>query len=256
MGCRCLIMQKYEKVSEWGSIYRDGNIALKLFSATAHKRAAETARMQAFARTAGLPVPAVYGLRRISLTKIALEMAYIDSKPFIAEGMAEAETELAVQLMARLHGKLAFVEAGGLPGFSEHIAREIGKSQHIAGPVKEKLLALLRDMNTGKAKLCHGDMHPGNILFDGEQHWIIDWSPSCVSSGDPAADACNTYLYQLRFMPRYAETYLRSYCEATGIPSEGVLAWLPIIAAYQVNIKDDEERAYILKIIDGWWAGL
>jgi aminoglycoside phosphotransferase (APT) family kinase protein len=249
-------MRKHEKVSEWGAIYRDGDIALKVFSVAARNRAADTMRAQAFARAAGVPVPAVYGIRKVGLTKIALEMAYIDSKPFMAEGMDEAETERAVQVMARLHSKLAFVEAGGLPGFSEHIAREIGKSQHIAGPVKEKLLALLRGMDTGKSKLCHGDMHPGNILFDGETHWMIDWSPTSVSSGDPAADACNTYLYQLRFMPRYAETYLHSYCEAAEIPPEDVLAWLPIIAAYQVNIKDDEERAYILRIINDWWAGL
>ena len=96
-------------------------------------------------------------------------------------------------------------------------------------------------------------MHPGNVLFDGEKYWIIDWSPSGVGAGDPAADACNTYLYQLRFMPRYAEIYLRTYCEAANIPREDVLAWLPVIAGYQVNIKDDEERAFIVDIINRWY---
>jgi len=248
-------MKNYERISTWGSVYRDGDKALKIFTSVPYKKVAERARIQAFAHDAGLPVPAVYGVRRLGLTKLAMEMAYIESKPFLTDGMGEAETQAAVQAMARLHSLVGFVDASELPRFSEHIAREITRSPHLAAPVKGKLLALLRGMDTGKAQLCHGDMHPGNVLFDGETHWIIDWSPSCSSGGDPAADACNTYLYQLRFMPRHAEAYLQAFCAAAGVPREGVLAWLPVIAAYQVNIKDDEERAFILAIIDDWYRG-
>ena len=172
-------------------------------------------------------------------------MDYIDSRPF-------DDTKDAVQEMARLHSRIGFVDASGLPEFSAHIAGEIEKSPHIAGPVKEALLSLLRGLETGKTGLCHGDMHPHNLLYDGESYWLIDWSASSVSRGDPAADACNTYLYQLRFMPDCAETYLRAYCEAAKIPREAVLAWLPVIAGYQVNIKTKEERDYILSIINEW----
>jgi len=239
---------KKELVSEWGSIYREGNKALKIFPSAQRKRVAETARLQALARAAGLPVPAAYGIRRVGMTKIALVMDYIDSKPF-------NDTKGAIQEMARLHSRIGLVDASGLREFSALIAGEIAKSPYIAEPVKEALLSLLRGLDTGcgpgtgKTGLCHGDMHPGNFLYDGEKYWLIDWSPS---RGDPAADACNTYLYQLRFMPDYAEIYLRTYCEAAKIPREAVLAWLPVIAGYQVNIKTEEERVFILGIINEW----
>jgi len=233
-------------------IYRAGDKAIKVFSGAPYKRVAETARIQAFACNAGLPVPAVYGVRRIGLTKVALEMAHVKGRLLISDKMDGDQTKNAIIEMARLHSMICAVDGGGFPCFSRHIAREIKKSPHLTEAAKESLLALMRRLDTGKTNLCHGDMHPANIMFDGEKYWIIDWSRSSVSKGDPAADACNTYLYQLRFMPDYAEVYLHSFCEMAGTRRKDVLAWLPVVAGYQVNIKDDEERKFILNIIDGW----
>ncbi|MCL2301371.1 MAG: phosphotransferase [Firmicutes bacterium] len=222
-------------------LYRDGGRAIKVLPATAYGYLKKAANRQAFARDAGLPVPAVHGLRRAG-RQIELYMDYVDGQGFASE-------EIAVIEMAKLHARIGRVNGAGLPRFSKHIAREIKKSPHLAGSVKKKLLSLLRRLDTGKTNLCHGDMHPGNLLFDGEKTWIIDWSPGSVSRGDPAADACNTYLYQLRFTPQYAKLYLRTFCVASGVAREDVLAWLPVIAGYQVNIKDGEERRFILDII-------
>jgi len=228
-------------------IFREGGRAVKVLPARSYRYLKKAARLQAFARDAGLPVPAVYGIHKVGPGKIELSMDYIDSKPFPSD-------EAATEEMARIHAMLGKIEADGLPAFAGHIAREIKKSLHLAGSVKKDLLSLLRRLDTGKASLCHGDMHMGNLLFDGERYWIIDWSPGSVSRGDPAADACNTYLYQKRFVPGCAEIYLRTFCDASGIAPEAVLAWLPVIAGFQVNIKDDEERAYILDIITAWRA--
>jgi len=236
-------------------IYRDGDRAIKVFPRTSYDRVAATARIQAFARGAGLPVPAVYGVRRTGIAKIAFEMAYIEGRLLITDEMDREQTKDAIIEMARLHSMIGAVDGGGLPDFTEPLSREIMKSAHLSEPVKEGLLSLMRRLDTGKTNLCHGDMHPGNIVFGGEKYWIIDWSRSCVSRGDPAADACNTYLYQLRFMPDYAQVYLDAFCGMSGVRREDVLAWLPVIAGYQINIKDDEEREFILRIIDEWHGG-
>jgi len=226
-------------------LYREGDRAHKVFPVLACRYLRKAARLQAFARDGGLPVPAVHGIHR-EKTKIALVMDYIDGKPFTSN-------EAAAEEMARLHAMVGKIDAPRLPRFSEHIEREIKKSPHLTVSAKENVLSLLCRLDTGKTKLCHGDMHMGNLLFDGKTYWIIDWSPGSVSRGDPAADACNTYLYQKRFVPDCAEIYLRTFCEASGIAQEDMLAWLPVAAAFQVNIKDDEERAYILGIIGDYF---
>ena len=46
-------------------IYRDGNKAIKLYVDAPHDEADNEADRQQFAYSAGLPVPAVYGVRRL-----------------------------------------------------------------------------------------------------------------------------------------------------------------------------------------------
>ena len=86
-------MNNYELVSEWGSIYRNGNKAIKIYHDTPYDYVAEKARIQSLAYQAGLPVPAVYGVKKIDENKIALEMDYIKSVPFMDEGISREERE-------------------------------------------------------------------------------------------------------------------------------------------------------------------
>jgi len=116
----------------------------------------------------------------------------------------------------------------------------------------------MKSLDKGRTSLCHGDIHPYNIMYGGEKFWIIDWEDA--SKGDPAADACMAYFYSVRWAAkgnnRSDEQYLRIFCEESGIPREDVLAWLPVIAGVQVNINDDEDRAFISKFIDDWYRNL
>jgi aminoglycoside phosphotransferase (APT) family kinase protein len=110
----------------------------------------------------------------------------------------------------------------------------------------------MQSLDKGQTNLCHGDIHPYNIMYSGDKHWIIDWEDA--SKGAPAADACMSYFYSLRWSAKdkkdSAEEYLQLFCKASGIPREDVLAWLPVIAGVQVNIEDDEDRAFISNFID------
>jgi tRNA A-37 threonylcarbamoyl transferase component Bud32 len=230
-------------------IYRDGGKLVKLYLSAPYEYVTETARVQALLREAGLPVPAVYGVRRVSETETVLETAYIDSKPFNWPGMPESEWETGMRAVIELQCRIGAVDAAGFPAFTELLADEIRGTPYLAQETKARALDRMRQLDTGMTKLCHGDMHPGNVLFDGERYWVIDWGSA--SRGDPAADACMTYLYEKRFSPPgRADTYLRLFCMASKIEREAVLAWLPVIAAYQVNIKTEDQRAYILQIID------
>ena len=244
-------MFNYELVSEWGSIYRNGNKAIKIYaSKTPYDYVVVKARIHSLVYNAGLPVPAIYGVQNIDEDKIALEMAYIEIKPFIYEGISEGEHEKSLNIMANLQCMINAVNADcfGLPKFSKHIESEIKRTPFLSEQIKDKTLDLLSRLDTEKTNLCHGDLHPSNILFDGDKYWVIDWDDA--SMGDPAADACMTYFYEKRFAPHFADIYLRSYCKNSNVKQEEILAWLPVIAAYQVNINTEDERDFILNIIN------
>jgi hypothetical protein len=55
-------------------------------------------------------------------------------------------------------------------------------------------------------------------------------------------------------MPSTADVYMREYCRHAGINHEDFLAWLPVVAAYHVNIKTKDERDYILNVINEWYS--
>ena len=229
-------------------ICKEENKVIKLYKNAPYDDIAESARIQQFLFDSGLPVPAVYGVRKISETETALEMAYIESKPFTYDGIGKDEQINALTVMAKLQSMIYAVDASGFPRLADYFAKEIKSTPYLTAQIKEKAVDLLYSLDAGKTNLCHGDFHPGNIIYDGEKHWVIDWEEP--SRGDPAADACMTYFYERRFGgEESAEIYLRLICGEAEIKREDVLAWLPVIAAYQVNINDDEQRKFILDVI-------
>ena len=215
-------------------------------------------RRQKFVHGAGLPVPAVRGIKKLSETETALEMEYIEGDPLISMYRGKGEEALtdAMRVMVKLQCRMYAVDAPGLPDLTDMYVHEITATPYLTAQLKETLLALMKSLDKGRTKLCHGDIHPYNILFSGEKSWIIDWEDA--AKGDPAADACMSYFYAMRRAAkdnnRSHEQYLQMFCEESGIAREDVLAWLPVIAGVQVNINDDEDRAFITKFIDEWYA--
>jgi thiamine kinase-like enzyme len=153
--------------------------------------------------------------------------------------------------MAELHSQIGKIDAPHLPDYTDYLSYEITRSQYLSDGIKEKALTQIDELDKGMTCLIHGDIHVFNILFDGDKHYIIDWNGS--SKGDPAADGCMTYFYEYRYNKKYAEYYLYCFCEASQIPRENVLKWLPVIMPVQVNIKTEDERNYILSCIDEWY---
>ena len=233
-------------------MYKDGAKLVKLYGGSQKGYVEQTATRQRFAAAAGVPVPEVYGVTDRGKDGVALEMEYIKSKPFTWDGMGLAAYTRAMEAMAGLQAKINSVKALDLPPFTDLIKAEILKSPYLYDRVKDELLTCMRSLDKGKDMLCHGDLHPGNVLYDGKRHLAADWGTA--SRGDPEADACNTYLYELRFAPPgRAEVYLEAYCRRSGAKAAEVRAWLPVMAGYQVNIKDDGQRVFIIKFIHDYF---
>ena len=232
-------------------IYRDGDKAIKLYVSAPPDEPENEAKLQAYAIKMGLPVPCVYGVWKIDESTTALDMKYIPGKPLIHEGMDKEERLNAIQILAKLQCTVHAITADGLPKQSERLIWKIERNKYIDKFTKDKLINLINSLGTQSNKLCHGDFHPLNIMFDGNRYWIIDWVDT--TSGNPLADACRTYIIFKQYLSRSAGIYLRCFCKEAKVTQDDVLAWLPIIAAARMaENMDDKARAILIKIIDEW----
>jgi len=229
------------------TIYRDGNKAVKLYVNAPPNEVENEANLQMFAFNAGLPVPAVIGVRHLDEKSIALDMDFINGKPMFQPNMDKDERNNAINTLVKLQCMIHKVRAIGQPKQIDKILRKIKQTPHISESRKSELLLSLEQLDNDSDNLCHGDIHPLNILYDGSKHWIIDWVDS--TAGNPLADACRTYLIFKQFMTRQAGTYLRAFCKEVNVKSEDVLVWLPIIAAARLSENmDDKSRAWLMDL--------
>jgi len=230
------------------TVYRDGNKAVKLYINAPLNEVENEANRQQFAVDAGLPVPAVIGIRRLNDDAVALDMEYINGKPLMQIKMDKDERNNAISTLVKLQCKVHKVAADGEPKLVDKLTHRIKHATHLSEAEKNRLLTLSKRLNTGSGNLCHGDFHPLNILYDGNKHWIIDWVDS--TAGNPLADACRTYLIFKQFITRQAGVYLKLFCKEAKVKPEDVLVWLPVVVAAKLDEKmDDKSRAWLLDII-------
>lgn len=262
-------------------VYREGDKLVKVYLSDPYAYVEQAYQRQKFVYDAGLPIPAVLGIKKISDKETALEMEYLEGKPLVEmyEGKGEEAELEAMRVMVKLQCQMNVIDASDLPNLTDLYVHEITISRYLTDEIKNTLLALIKSLDQGKANLCHGDIHPYNIMYHDDRYWIIDWEDA--GGGDPAADACMQLFYSMRweakkvvdqngdynlqtycesggdYLQRFCEggeRYLQLFCMESGISRAEVLAWLPIIAGVQVDIDDDVDRAYITKFIDEWYA--
>jgi aminoglycoside phosphotransferase (APT) family kinase protein len=246
-------MMNLEIVGEGATtkIYRDANMAIKLYENVSPEEAENEAKIQAYVAKTGLPVPGVFGVRRINETMTALDMEYIPGKPLFHEEMDQDQLLDAIQTLVKLQCMVHSKTADMLPKQRERLAWKIDRNKYLEQCIKDDLLTLLHSLDNGANCLCHGDFHPLNILYDGNKYWIIDWVDA--TSGNPLADACRTYLLLKEGLPPYAGTYLRLFCKEVGIEQDAVLAWQPVLAAARLaENMDEKQKAQLLQIINDW----
>ncbi len=161
---------------------------------------------------------------------------------------------------ARMHEVVAPAEVRTT---KEYITRALTESPLVPRVVAEAALKVMAELPDGD-RLSHGDFHPANILMDGDEPVIIDWSN--VSRGDPAADVARTLvilesgepppgtplpvkLLALFGRRLLTSAYLRAYRRVAPLDMELVRRWEAVRLADRLADSIPEERLKILRLL-------
>ncbi len=99
-------------------------------------------------------------------------------------------------------------------------------------------------------KLCHFDFHPSNIMFDGTNYIIIDWTN--VKLGNPVMDIARTYIILKQYAKRLSGKYLRLVIKRSNYQKDEVINALPLMAYMRLlEMPQDEFTKTLIKMIKG-----
>ena len=134
---------------------------------------------------------------------------------------------------------------------------------------KDKLIHLLKALPEDN-KICHGDFHPLNLLYDNNKIYIIDWVGAL--RGNPFADVAGSYIIikimgletekNLSFfrgmvssilISKFAKTYLKEYVKISSCSIRDIMNWIPVRAATYLDFGLPEKaNKKLLQIINNY----
>lgn len=221
---------------------RDGIVAKVFRDTKLPSEAFQEAYAMSVINELKVPAPKVYGVETFHNRTVLLmdQLKGISLLDVMLKDRNKAPEcmDTIVRLQVEMHKMLLL---GYTALKSKQKAMIIG-SPGLSPEEKEKLLGMLDKLPDGN-NLCHGDFHGGNILCEGDSCLIIDWVEA--SSGDPAADACRSYMDYFIGGYGFEELYLEKYCSATGRSRDEILAWLPVIAGAVYGYLSPAAQAYV-----------
>jgi uncharacterized protein (TIGR02172 family) len=242
-------LEKIISVRTTKTIYRDGDIAIKVFNEGYSKAdVLNEALNQARIEETELNIPKIIEVLHVD-GKWAIAYEFIEGKT-LAQLMEEDPAkfdeylETLIDLQMEVHGQKAPL----LTKLNDKMARKISQTDFDA-TIRYELHTRLASMPKHN-KVCHGDFNPSNIIIaeDGTPY-IIDWSH--VTQGNASADVARTYLlFQLAGNLKGAEKYINLFCKKSDTPKQYVQKWIPIVAASQSVKGNVKEREFLKHMVD------
>ena len=174
------------------------------------------------------------------------------------------EIDRQARQFAALHAAMHAANGSGLPEQKVELRWMIERAGALL-PAHARQLVLERlDALPSGGAICHGDMHPGNVLLTPRGAVVIDWPTA--SCGNPAGDIARTlFLLRQSGVPtslpwaqrslialarrRFGSVYLRQYQHLRPLDPRDVAAWrLPVLAA-RLGEAIEAERTALQRLI-------
>ena len=237
--------------------WEDGYV-LKLFRKSSLDDVNYEARIARAVHASGLAVPfageivqvnAHYGLIYERVDGPAM-LEVLSTRPwrllYYARRMAEVHAEM--------HARSCRSE---LPSQRRRLESKIRQAAALPTSTQAAVLARLASMPDGE-RICHGDMHPGNILLTARGEVVIDWVDA--TCGNPLADVARTSIIMMGaassaqitnpFMKAcirlFHAVYLRHYFNLCPGGEHEYRRWLPIVAAARLSERIPELESWLV----------
>ncbi len=227
--------------------YGDGRILKLLRPGFPEQMVEEEAEVARIVDLAGLAAPHFFGTvtldGRPGLVYERIQggvmLDQLTSRPWRSDHLAKQ--------FAALHASMRDTAAAGLPAAKDGYRHAIGRAAGILGKQRAAFALERIDALQDGSSLCHGDMHPGNVMMAGAGPVVIDWMSA--RSGPAEADIARTlFLLAGSNVPgtyprlqravigavrrRFANVYLTAYRRRRPVDIEQLEAWrLPVLAA-------------------------
>lgn len=237
-------------------------------SATAHREAA----VQGWCASRGYPTPTVLAVFDADLDD-GRTVQVMNRAPGVPMARAMQRRPWRVphliDRLAALHLSLHALDPGGWPDPDPHgtnlVERRLDLPRQVAAgtgdPHLLNLLAYVDDivlpqLSVLSPRVCHGDLHPLNVLVAGSLTTVLDWTDAGL--GDPHGDVSRTaLLFELAGVladnpverkvlrsigPRLARRYLRLYQQHADLDPDRLHLWEPVHLAHASAQALDLER--------------
>ncbi|WP_291580579.1 aminoglycoside phosphotransferase family protein [Clostridium sp. UBA6640] len=182
-------------------------------------------------------------------------MKIIASKPWTVKKEAQRLAELHKSIQKKIDFEL--------PKYKVRLMEDISRVNLLSDDIKTKLYKYIEELPDGDM-LCHGDLHPDNILITKDEPIIIDWMTA--TKGNPLADVARTsIMFKFGDIPEksYIEKkiinfirkkfyleYIKRYINISKVDIEQIKRWeLPVAAARLVEWIPENEKIDILNFI-------
>ena len=145
--------------------------------------------------------------------------------------------EALISFLAETHKTLLSCAAEGLPDYADILRKHIVRSERMTTAWKEKMLERLEGLPKGRT-LCHGDLHPDNLLIKNGCARVIDFMN--ISVGHPNFDMART-AFLLKYAPfqgirqERRDRLTAGYLQCMGIEENALTPYLQVIAAARVG---------------------
>src|SRR5512142_839615 len=184
------------------------------------------------AHRAGLPAPRVFGLERIG-GRLGMVMERVDGPSLLQVlGRQPWRTIEVAHRLAEVQARVHAARVPGLPPVQDRLRWWIARAA-LPEPVRRRAEAAVDRMPASDA-VCHGDLHPDNVVLTARGPVVIDWSEA--SSGPPEADVVRTSLLLRHASPVGGRlgavvqlarrllhaAWLRRYRALTALPAEAL----------------------------------
>jgi thiamine kinase len=195
-------------------------------------------------------------------------MAYVEGRPGIVFERCHGPTlyellvtgreppERLAALLFDAQQSVHRLQCAELPPLEERFARRIQRARDVPDPYRQRALDTIRAFSSER-RVCHGDLHPINVVLSPARTMIIDWLDA--GSGDPAAEVVRSLLIieyaRIKAIdPAVRHAFLSAYwsrCRhAWADRLERLERWrLPMAIVRLAETRDDTERQQLMRVV-------